>query len=94
MNKSELIAAVAQSQDIPKTNAAKLVEATLDAMAAGIVEGGLELQGFGNFAIKHREARTGRNPRTGEALEIAAKNVVDFSPSSKLKAAVNPTTSA
>jgi DNA-binding protein HU-beta len=89
MNKSELIAAVAHTASISKANAAKAVEATLDAMAVGIAAGGLELQGFGNFAVKHREARTGRNPRTGEALEIAAKNVVDFSPSSKLKAAVN-----
>jgi DNA-binding protein HU-beta len=89
MNKSELIAAVADKADIPKTTAAKVVDAVIDCMGGGIAAGGLELQGFGNFAIKHREARTGRNPRTGEALEIAAKNVVDFNPSSKLKAAVN-----
>ena len=90
MNKSELIAAVADKADIPKTTAAKVVDVVIDCMGGGIVaDGKLELQGFGNFAIKHREARTGRNPRTGEALEIAAKNVLDFSSSSKLKAAIN-----
>jgi DNA-binding protein HU-beta len=89
MNKSELIAAVAVKSETSKSIATKVVDATLEAMREGIADGGLELQGFGNFAVKHREARTGRNPRTGEALEIAAKNVVDFSPSSKLKAAVN-----
>ena len=89
MNQSELIAAVADKADIPKTTAAKVVDAVIDCMGGGIVAGGLELQGFGNFAIKHRNARKGRNPRTREPIEIPAKNIIDFNPSSKLKAAVN-----
>ena len=94
MYKFELIAAVAGKADIPKTTAAKMVDTMLDCMAAGIVEGGLELQGFGNFKLKTRAARTGSNPSTGEKITIAAKNVVSFSPSSKLKAAVNTPTNA
>jgi DNA-binding protein HU-beta len=89
MNKSELIKAVTHLLGGTAKEGTAATEAVLEAMHAGITAGGLELQGFGNFAIKHRAARTGRNPRTGAALEIAAKNVVDFNPSSKLKAAVN-----
>lgn len=94
MNKSELIKAVVTTLNSNHRESEAAVNAVLDCMAGGIVAGGLELQGFGNFTIKHRAARTGRNPKTGEALEIAAKNVVDFSPSSKLKSAVNPDANA
>lgn len=90
MNKSELIKAVTHTLGGTAKEGAAATEAVLEAMQAGIVAGGLELQGFGNFAINHRAARKGRNPQTGQALDIAAKNVVDFSPSAKLKAAVNP----
>jgi DNA-binding protein HU-beta len=90
MNKSDLITAVADQCDLSKTAAALAVETTLQVMAQGIADGKLELHGFGNFTVKTRAARTGRNPKTGEPMQIAAKRNVGFKAASKLKAAVNP----
>ncbi|MEM0895537.1 MAG: HU family DNA-binding protein [Verrucomicrobiota bacterium] len=90
MNKSELIDAVAAKlgDDVSKKVAGDAVEAVLDCIAAGVRSdsGGVQLIGFGSFKISHRAARKGRNPKTGEEMDIPASKSVKFSPSSKLKA--------
>ena len=86
MNKSELIAAAAQSAGISKKDAERVLNAALDHITATLVSGGkVQLSGFGAFEIKDREARMGRNPRTKEAVEIPATRTPVFKPSKALK---------
>lgn len=91
MNKSELIDAIAKQVDgVSKKAVGDLVDAFTSTLETSLKKGdGLTLVGFGTFSVSKRAARVGRNPRTGEALKIAASKVVRFSPGSKLKAAVN-----
>ena len=84
MNKTELIAAVAEKAGIAKKDAEKAVNATLDAIGDKV-----QLVGFGTFETRRREARTGRNPRTKEAFEIPASTVPAFKPGKALKDQVN-----
>ena len=73
MNKTELIAAVAEKAEISKKDAEKAVKAFTDAVAEELAKGGkVQLVGFGNFEVSERPAREGRNPRTGETMTIAA----------------------
>ena len=90
MNKSELIDAVAESADISKAVATRAVDGMISAISKALQNGDqVSLVGFGTFSVKDRAARTGRNPRTGEAIEIpAAKNPV-FKAGKALKDAVN-----
>ncbi len=90
MNKTELIEAVAMQAGLPKADAGKAVDATFDAIE-GALSGGdsVSLIGFGTFAISNRKARTGRNPRTGETIQIAASRVAKFKAGKGLKDAVN-----
>jgi len=87
MNRLELIEQMAQDADISKMAAGQ----ALDALLAGITgalkckDGKVTLTGFGTFEKVHRKARMGRNPKTGEALEIKAGNVVKFKPGKQLK---------
>jgi len=88
MNKGELIEAVQASLggDTTKKAADDAVNAVLDAIAKGVKkEGSVQLLGFGTFEVRNRAARTGRNPKTGEAIKIAASKTVGFKPSSALK---------
>ncbi|QIZ84243.1 HU family DNA-binding protein [Bermanella marisrubri] len=90
MNKSELIDAIAASADIPKAAAGRALDATVDAITNALKEGDqVVLVGFGTFAVKERAARTGRNPQTGQPIEIAAAKVPGFKPGKALKDAVN-----
>lgn len=90
MNKSELIEAVAQSAELSKASAGRAVDAVVEAVTAALKEGDqVSLVGFGTFAVKERAARSGRNPRTGETIQIAASNVPGFKPGKALKDAVN-----
>ena len=90
MNKAELIDAVAASADLPKTSATRAVEAVVDAITATLKAGEqVSLVGFGTFAVSHRAARTGRNPRTGEANKIKKAKVPKFRPGKALKDALN-----
>jgi DNA-binding protein HU-beta len=90
VNKAELIDAVAASADLPKTSATRAVEAVVDAITATLKAGEqVSLVGFGTFAAKARPARNGRNPKTGEAIVIAAANVPAFKPGKGLKDALN-----
>ena len=90
MNKSELIDAIAASADIPKAAAGRALDATVDAITNALKKGDqVVLVGFGTFAVKERAARTGRNPQTGQPIEIAAAKVPGFKPGKALKDAVN-----
>jgi DNA-binding protein HU-beta len=90
MNKSELIQAVADSADIPKATATKAVDAIIDSIKDALAEGDtVTLIGFGTFTVRERAARVGRNPRTGERLDIKAAKVPAFKAGKSLKDAVN-----
>lgn len=89
MNKTELIAAAAGASGLSKKDAEKALNAALDAITAALVQGDkVQVSGFGIFEVKEREARMGRNPRTGEAMEIAASKVPSFKASKTLKDAL------
>ena len=90
MNKTELIAAAAERSGLTKKDAEKALNAAIDAITAALVAGDkVQVSGFGIFEAKAREARVGRNPRTGEAMEIAASKVPGFKASKTLKDAVS-----
>jgi DNA-binding protein HU-beta len=90
MNKTELIEKVAESADMTKKQASQAVDAILDSIAEALKAGEkVQLIGFGNFESRERAARKGRNPQTGEEIEIAATKVPAFSPGKALKDAVN-----
>lgn len=90
MNKSELIDAVAESADLSKTDATKAVDAFASTVTDALNQGDqVTLVGFGTFTVRERAARTGRNPRTGESINIAASKVPGFKAGKALKDAVN-----
>lgn len=85
MNKTELINAIAAESGLSKADAAKALNATTAAIANAVKAGDkVTLVGFGTFATSERPARTGKNPRTGEVIEIPAKTVVKFKAGSDL----------
>lgn len=89
MNKTELVAAVATKADLSKKDAEAAVKAVLDAVTEALADGEkVALVGFGTFEVKERAARTGKNPRTGEAIEIPASKVPSFKAGTALKNAV------
>lgn len=90
MNKTELIAAVAEKAEISKKDAEKAVKAFTDAVAEELAKGGkVQLVGFGNFEVSERPAHEGRNPRTGETMTIAASKTPKFKPGKALKDEIN-----
>ena len=90
MNKTELIAAVAEKAEISKKDAEKAVKAFTDAVAEELAKGGkVQLVGFGNFEVSERPATEGRNPRTGETMTIAASKTPKFKPGKALKDEIN-----
>ncbi|MBK5935247.1 MAG: HU family DNA-binding protein [Halorhodospira halophila] len=90
MNKSELIEAVADSADLSKAAAARAVDAMVESVTDALREGDqVTLVGFGTFTVRDRAARTGRNPRTGESINIPASKVPGFKPGKALKDAIN-----
>ena len=90
MNKTELIAAVAEKAEISKKDAEKAVKAFTDAVAEELAKGGkVQVVGFGNFEVSERPAREGRNPRTGETMTIAASKTPKFKPGKALKDEIN-----
>lgn len=90
MNKSELIEKVAASADLPKAAAGRALDAVIESITEALQEGdSVVLVGFGTFAVKERAARTGRNPQTGEEIQIAAAKVPGFKAGKALKDAVN-----
>lgn len=90
MNKSELIDAIADAAGLSKADAGRALDATTGAIASALQQGQtVSLVGFGTFTVRHRAARTGRNPRTGEEIKIAASNNPAFKAGKALKDAVN-----
>ncbi|WP_136246773.1 HU family DNA-binding protein [Halomonas borealis] len=90
MNKSELIEAIAASADIPKAAASRALDAMVDTVADSLKKGdSVSLVGFGTFTVKERAARTGRNPQTGDPIEISAAKVPSFKAGKALKDSVN-----
>ena len=89
MNKTELIAAVAEKTGLTKKDAERVVSATFETIAASLVKGDkVQVSGFGIFDVKTREARVGRNPRTREEIKIPATRLPAFKASKTLKDAV------
>ncbi len=90
MNKGELIEAVSGSSGLSRADTAKAVDALLSTISSTLAGGGdVSLVGFGTFRVKARAARMGRNPRTGESIQIRASNVPGFKAGKGLKDAVN-----
>jgi len=90
MTKRELISAISKEADINQNDARAVVEAFINTVTKELKKdnGQVQLIGFGSFSKVRREARQGRNPQTGETIEIKAHNVVKFKPSKNLKEAV------
>lgn len=90
MNKSELIDVVAGAADLSKAEAARSIDAIMKAITETLADGGtVSLIGFGTFSVSDRAARTGRNPRTGETIQIKAAKLPKFKAGKALKDAVN-----
>ena len=90
VNKTELIEEIAKSADITKASATRALDAMMAAVTSSLKDNGsVTLVGFGTFSVGERAARTGRNPRTNEALTIKAAKVPKFKAGKALKDAVN-----
>ena len=90
MNKNDLITAVANNSGLSKTDAGKAVDGVFDAITSTLQYGGnVRVVGFGTFSTAQRKATTGRNPRTGEAIQIPASTQPKFKAGKGLKEAVN-----
>jgi DNA-binding protein HU-beta len=90
MTKNELILAVADMTDMAKSSAAQVVDATFDVITSTLKKGGeVKIMGFGNFRVVKRKARKGRDPRTGDQVNIKASKAPRFSAGKGLKEAVN-----
>jgi len=90
MNKTELINAIAEESGLTKADAARAFDATLSSVTTALKEGdSISLIGFGTFSVKERSARTGRNPQTGETIQIKASKIPSFKAGKTLKDAVN-----
>ena len=90
MNKSELIDAVASAANLSKADASRAVDGVIGAVTQALKsDDQVTIVGFGTFLVRHREARAGRNPRTGETIQISASKVPAFKAGKALKDAVN-----
>ena len=89
MNKTELVKVVAEQAELTQKDAAKAVDALIETISETLAqEEKIQLIGFGTFEVRERSARKGRNPQTGEEIEIAASKVPAFKPGKELKEAV------
>ncbi len=90
MNKHELVSAIAQSAELSKKDAEKALAAAINAISKALAEGDkVQVVGFGTFEVRERAARQGKNPRTGEVINIAATKVPAFKAGKALKDVVN-----
>ena len=90
MNKNDLVGQVAQDTGLSKVDATRAVDSVFDNIAGSLRnKGEVRLVGFGTFSVSHRKATTGRNPRTGETIQISASNQPKFKAGKALKDAVN-----
>lgn len=89
MKKTDLINSIVEKTGMTKKDAGDALDAVTEAVVSSLSSGeSVSLSGLGNFVVKDRKARQGRNPQTGETIQIAATKVVSFKPSSSLKEAV------
>jgi len=90
MKKSDLVDAIAGRAGVPKSQAQSIVEDVFDLIAEGLSKGDkVDLRGFGTFSVRAKKARTGRNPQTGETIQIPARNDPAFKPGKELRDRVN-----
>lgn len=90
MNKGDLIAKIQSDADLTKSQAEAALNAVLDGVSGALQAGdSVSLIGFGTFSVNNRPARQGKNPRTSEVIQIAAKNVAKFKPGKKLSESLN-----
>lgn len=90
VTKNDLIEQICQTTSFSKKESAEIVEAVFETLKSSLSSGeNVKVSGFGNFAIKHKDSRIGRNPQTGEAIEISARNIVTFKPSTNLRQKIN-----
>ncbi|WP_138420922.1 HU family DNA-binding protein [Aquibacillus sediminis] len=90
MNKTDLVNKVAESAELSKKDSGNAVDAVLETISESLSNGeGVQLIGFGNFEVRERSARKGRNPQTGEEIDIPASKVPAFKPGKALKESVN-----
>ncbi len=90
MTKADLVERVANEADMTKKDAEQLVEIIFDTIISTLNKGEkIELRGFGSFRLRERNSRKGRNPKTGESVEIPAKRVAYFKPGKELKEVIN-----
>jgi integration host factor beta subunit len=90
MKKSDLVDAIAGKAGVPKAQAQTIVEDVFELIAEGLSKGEkIDLRGFGTFSVRESAARTGRNPQTGEAIQIPARRVPGFKPGKELRDRVN-----
>ncbi|MDD5218874.1 MAG: HU family DNA-binding protein [Candidatus Omnitrophica bacterium] len=89
MNKADLAEAIAKKTELSKSKAWETLNATFDAIKGSLKKGQkVSLVGFGSFVVRQRKARMGRNPKTGETIQIKARKVPAFSAGTELKSAV------
>ena len=90
MNKNELISSVAEASGLTKSDAGRAVDGVFDSIASALSSGDdVRIVGFGSFSVANRAASTGRNPRTGEEIQIPASKQPKFKAGAPLKSAVN-----
>ena len=90
MNKSEVIAAIADYLNVTRAEAARCLEAFLSVVKSAVAKGEeVSIQGFGKFYVMNRAPRVGRNPQTGEEIKISATKTLKFTPGKDTRAAVN-----
>ncbi len=90
MTKADLVEKVSREAEMTKKDAEQLVEIIFESIVGSLNKGEkIELRGFGSFRVRERDARKGRNPKTGEAVDIPAKRVAYFKPGKELKELIN-----
>lgn len=95
MNRTELLEIIASKTDVSKASAGRMLDTLIDTIQTTVKKGDtVALVGFGTFKSAKRAARTGKNPRTGEKLKIAATTLPKFTPGAKFKAVVDPKAAA
>ena len=90
MTKAELVDEIAQKADLTRKHSEVIVDAVFSSIIEALQEGDkIELRGFGSFRVRHRASRTGRNPKTGEGVQVPAKKVPYFKPGKELRELIN-----
>jgi len=90
MTKADIVESLYQKIGFSKKEAAELVELVFDTLKKGLSKGDrIKISGFGNFVVREKRSRIGRNPQTGETIEISKRSVLTFRPSQVLRAEVN-----